>query len=345
MGGYRIWMQVAGHGDPTVVFESGGGNDSSVWASVEPQIRAHAAVRTVVYDRAGLGKSEPAPGPYAIDHEVGALERALHKCGVRGPLVLVSHSYGGFVSTLMAASDRHVVGIVFVDANLGSFFDKAEVDHLLAKYTPQFDAFQKAKPELARVMIPIMQAYPDTATRVRSVELPLTLPVIDIVAENTWADSPAELTAMRQAHADVRGGLTRARSVVCQGQRPLRHARPPRARHRDDRAHGEVGAHETPRLPNHEVRRALRLLVRLGLPEFRMLRLAGRDERGTHLRQRQLGFVGRRGAAHDGINAIHVQPIAGFVVALDEACLLAGRGDLGARSRALFRRLCRGLCA
>jgi hypothetical protein len=27
------------------------------------------------------------------------------------------------------------------------------------------------------------------------------LPVIDIVAENTWADSPEELTAMRQAHA------------------------------------------------------------------------------------------------------------------------------------------------
>lgn len=200
VGGYRIWMQVAGHGDPTVVFESGGGSGSSVWAGVEPQIRSHAGVRTVLYDRAGLGQSEPAPGPYAIDHEVGALERALHKCGVHGPLVLVSHSYGGFVSTLMAASDRHVVGIVFVDANLGSFFDKAEVDHLLAKYTPQFDAFQKAQPELARTMIPIMQAYPDTATRVRSVELPLTLPVIDIVAENTWADSPQELTAMRQAH-------------------------------------------------------------------------------------------------------------------------------------------------
>ena len=217
VGGYRIWMQVAGHGDPTVVFESGGGSDSSVWASVEPQIRTHAAVRTVLYDRAGLGKSEPAPGPYAIDHEVGALERALHKCGVRGPLVLVSHSYGGFVSTLMAASDRHVVGIVFVDANLGSFFDKAEVDRLLAKYTPQFDAFQKAKPELARVMIPLMQAYPDTATRVRSVELPLTLPVIDIVAENTWADSPQELTAMRQAHAEFVAASPAREALFAQG--------------------------------------------------------------------------------------------------------------------------------
>jgi pimeloyl-ACP methyl ester carboxylesterase len=217
VGGYRIWMQVAGKGEPTVVFESGGGDDSSAWASVEPQVRAHAQVRTVLYDRAGLGKSDPAPGPYAIDHEVGALERALHKCGVRGSVVLVSHSYGGFVSTLMAASDRHVVGIVFVDANLGSFFDKAEVDHLLAKYTPQFDALQRAKPELARVMIPLMQAYPDTATRVRSVDLPRSLPVIDIVAEKTWADSPEELTGMRRAHADFVAASPTREAVFANG--------------------------------------------------------------------------------------------------------------------------------
>lgn len=217
VGGYRIWTQVAGQGEPTVVFENGGGDDSSAWASVEPQVRARTGVRTVLYDRAGLGKSEPAPGPYAIDHEVGALERALHKCGVRGPLVLVSHSYGGFVSTLMAASDRQVVGIVFVDANLGSFFDRGEVDRILAKYTPQFDGLRRAKPELARVMIPLMQAYPDTAKRVRSVEIPLTLPLIDIVAENTWADSPEELAAMRRAHADFVAASPAREAVFANG--------------------------------------------------------------------------------------------------------------------------------
>jgi pimeloyl-ACP methyl ester carboxylesterase len=217
VGGYRLWMQVAGKGEPTVVFESGGGNDSSAWASVEPQIREQASVRTVLYDRAGLGKSEPNPGPYAIDHEVAALERALHKCGVRGPLVVVSHSYGGFVSTLMAAADRHVVGMVLVDANLGSFFDKAEVDSILSKYTPQFDAFRKAKPELARVMIPLMEAYPETATRVRSVALPLTLPVIDIVAEKTWADTPEELASMRRAHADFVAASPAREAVFASG--------------------------------------------------------------------------------------------------------------------------------
>jgi pimeloyl-ACP methyl ester carboxylesterase len=67
VGGYRIWMHVRGRGAPTVVFESGGGDDSSVWSKIEPQVRRRNAVATVVYDRAGLGRSEPKPGSYRID--------------------------------------------------------------------------------------------------------------------------------------------------------------------------------------------------------------------------------------------------------------------------------------
>jgi pimeloyl-ACP methyl ester carboxylesterase len=114
VGGYKLWMQVAGVGELTVVFESGGGDDSSVWAKIEPEIRRD-GVRTVVYDRAGLGQSDLKSGPYSIDHEARGLERALDKCGVRGPIVLVAHSYGGFVSALVAAEDLRVVGLVFVE--------------------------------------------------------------------------------------------------------------------------------------------------------------------------------------------------------------------------------------
>src|ERR1700722_12706506 len=39
VGGYKLWMQVAGVGEPAVVFESGGGDDSSVWAKIESEIR------------------------------------------------------------------------------------------------------------------------------------------------------------------------------------------------------------------------------------------------------------------------------------------------------------------
>lgn len=34
-GGYGLWMQSRGEGAPTVVFESGGGEDSSEWSSID----------------------------------------------------------------------------------------------------------------------------------------------------------------------------------------------------------------------------------------------------------------------------------------------------------------------
>lgn len=201
VGGRRLWTDLEGSGAPTIVFESGGGNDASAWATIEPAVRRRAGVRTFVYDRAGLGRSEPTPGAYHVDDEAQALQRALDGRGVRGPIVLVAHSYGGFIAELLAASDRRVAGVVLVDANLPAFFDEAEVARLLARYEPQFDALTRAAPDLARVLVPLMRAYPETARRLRGVTFPPSLPTIDLVAERTWVDSADELAAMRRAHA------------------------------------------------------------------------------------------------------------------------------------------------
>jgi pimeloyl-ACP methyl ester carboxylesterase len=200
VGGYRLWIQIAGRGQPAVVFESGGGDDSSVWAAIEPAVRKF-GVRTITYDRAGLGRSELKPGSYHIDDEAAGLERALDLCGVRRPIVLVAHSYGGFVSTLVAAHDPRVAGIVFVDANLADYFGEAQLAELLAEYTPQFAALEQARPKLAAVLVPLMKAYPETVSRLRSVSVPIDLPVIDIVAEHSWAKTPEDAEAMRRVHS------------------------------------------------------------------------------------------------------------------------------------------------
>jgi pimeloyl-ACP methyl ester carboxylesterase len=201
VGGYRIWMRKAGRGSPTIVFESGAGDNSSVWSSIEPKIRRRKSVTTVLYDRAGLGRSEPKPGPYRIDDEVAALRTALSACEVHGPVVFVTHSYGGFVSMLTAAVDPRVAGLVLVDANLPGFFDEAEVARLMARFTPPIGELTQAAPRIAKTMVPLMLAMSETARRVDATELPLPLPVIDIVAEKTWVESPEEVSAMRREHA------------------------------------------------------------------------------------------------------------------------------------------------
>jgi pimeloyl-ACP methyl ester carboxylesterase len=215
VGGRRLWTSVTGGGSPTVVFEAGGGDDSAVWAEIEPEVRERNAVRTFVYDRAGLGRSDPPPaGAYRIDDEANALVLALDARSVSGPIVLVAHSYGGFVATLVAASDPRAAGAVLVDANLAAFFDEAEVERLLALYTPQFPALEEQAPELARVMIPLMRAYPETARRLRAVEYPASLPTIDLVAEHSWGATPEQNGAMRRVHADFVAAAPDTREAV-----------------------------------------------------------------------------------------------------------------------------------
>jgi pimeloyl-ACP methyl ester carboxylesterase len=212
-----LWSSLRGTGSPTVVFEAGGGEDSSVWDELEPEVRAGNHVQTMVYDRAGLGRSGPTPPPYRIDDEADALRRELDRHGVTARVVLVAHSYGGFVATIVAATDPRVAGVVLVDANVAGFFDDAQIERLLQTYRPQFAALEQAAPELARVMIPLMEAYPATVARLRQVDIPAPTPTIDIVAERTWVETADEIEAIRRAHHDFVAASPHRRAVFAEG--------------------------------------------------------------------------------------------------------------------------------
>ena len=214
VGGRRLWTCVKGEGAPTVVFEAGGGDDSSVWTAIEPEVRRRNGVTTLVYDRAGLGKSDPPlEGEYRIGDEAEALVRMLDVRSPAEPILLVAHSYGGFMATLVA-SDPRLAGVVLVDANLPAYFDEAFVERLVATYTPQFPELERRAPDLARVMIPLMRAYPDTARAVRAVDYPTKLPTIDIVAEHSWGETTEDNNEIRRVHADFAAAAPEARELV-----------------------------------------------------------------------------------------------------------------------------------
>ena len=225
-GGDGLWMEVAGVGRLTVVFEAGGGETSTAWAGIEPTVRA-LGVRTLTYDRAGLGRSEPATGPYRVEAETEALQRVLTACGIEGPVILVAHSYGGFIALLTAVEDRRIAGLVLVDAVLPEYFDEATLAALLAEYRPQYDALRQAAPALAAVMIPIVEAYPATVDRVGSARLPDGLPVIDIVAGDPMPDTGEGDAAWRRAHAAFVAAGPNREAVVAEGSgHPVNRDRP-----------------------------------------------------------------------------------------------------------------------
>lgn len=195
-----LWMQVAGEGTLSVVFISGNGNDHRVWADIEPQVRS-VGVRTVIYDRAGLGQSPLKEGAYHVADEAAAMLQTLSAHGVDGPLLIVAHSYGGLIATLTAHENPAVKGMVFVDALLPADLSPDVVAGVLAEYTPRFAGLEAAAPALAKAIIPIVQGYPETADYVQSVPIAASLPFIDITAGTTWVSAEDDIAHVRKVHA------------------------------------------------------------------------------------------------------------------------------------------------
>lgn len=98
---------------PTVVFEAGAAATRSTWALVQTRVAEFAPA--VVYDRAGLGRSEPDPVGRTLDRMADDLNDLLDALGAPS-FILVGHSAGGPIVRL-AASRRpdRVAGLVLVD--------------------------------------------------------------------------------------------------------------------------------------------------------------------------------------------------------------------------------------
>lgn len=118
VGGFRMHLDVRGEsrGKPTVVLEAGLGSFSANWHWVQQALMEHA--RVVAYDRAGLGWSDPSPGPRDAGTMAAELHTALQTAGIEGPYVLAGHSFGGLVVRAFAELHRpETAGLVLVDAS------------------------------------------------------------------------------------------------------------------------------------------------------------------------------------------------------------------------------------
>ncbi len=96
---YLHFKIVKGNGTP-ILFESGNGDDGSVWEDILEPIQDSTGATLITYDRAGLGKSEIDTMSINFKQEIKDLKYALKKLGFNKDLFIVSHSFGGFYSTL-----------------------------------------------------------------------------------------------------------------------------------------------------------------------------------------------------------------------------------------------------
>ena len=96
--------------------------------------------RVCIYDRAGIGQSEPAPaGERRTPRtQVRELHELLRAAGVAPPYVVVGHSWGGFLARLFAHDyPNDTVGIVLVDATTFPYLTPTALQHLPRKHTKE----------------------------------------------------------------------------------------------------------------------------------------------------------------------------------------------------------------
>ena len=133
---HKMHIYGEGNGALTVVFTVGSGTPCAYTDYYYIQKELSKSVRTVTYDRAGYGLSEPTSAPRTVDQQVDDLHKLLNKSGEKPPYVLVGHSLSSLeVIRYAQLFPEEVSGIVLIDGGNPTYYaDYNETSAMLRKW-------------------------------------------------------------------------------------------------------------------------------------------------------------------------------------------------------------------
>ncbi|MDQ6799360.1 MAG: alpha/beta fold hydrolase [Acidobacteriota bacterium] len=184
--GRNVRIRVEGTGSPAVIFESGfGGDGLNSWAPIFPEIAK--LTRAFAYDRAGIGKSDPATVPRTYNAIASELHAVLQHQKVAPPYILVGHSYGGaLVRTFYALYPSEVSGIVFVDPITEQMF-QGDAKKLVGEQEAMIgNSPAGVRAEWDFLKSETLTEFP-ILTKMRKPNVPMTLLVARVNRPNGWA--------------------------------------------------------------------------------------------------------------------------------------------------------------
>ena len=220
VGGYQLHFRVIPGQGLAILLESGGGMDSTEWNALAPRLARETGATVIAYDRAGFGQSDLPETPYDLREDTAALWRGLRSLGLDRDLVLVGHSYGGFLIRFEAAEHPEAVrGLVFVDPFTVEFVDALGVEYCNNHPMMGKLPFDASRPEtlskLQRALVRMVGAprrnLAEKMAVVRKAVVPAGIPVRVITSGTAWLPNPDELRAWRGSHerftASIKGAL------------------------------------------------------------------------------------------------------------------------------------------
>jgi pimeloyl-ACP methyl ester carboxylesterase len=170
IGGRSLYIECRGDGSPTILFLHGfAGDRTHGYHLFDGYADRH---RVCVYDRAGMGLSDPAESVQSGADIIDDLTRLLEAADVPGPHLLVANSFGGVLAEIFAGEQPdEVAGMVLVDASLHA---DADLDRYFAD-RGEFD-LEEMKAEFASGPEPIHWTIHDEAREAldRIPDVPIT---------------------------------------------------------------------------------------------------------------------------------------------------------------------------
>lgn len=214
VGGHRLAFEVReGRLPLAIVLEAGGGADASSWGSMPDSLAARTDATVVVYDRAGLGRSELGPRDLTPAEETRHLRTALDRLGAPEPTLVVGHSYGAMLALDFA--DRYperVVGLVLIDP-MNPRFVKATGDFVRST-APDID---DPATDRERTLVRMTRTFDRLLHRVGKAEPELDLPMTVITAGEPWWGPDSIDAAWRASHEATAAARPNRRLVIAAG--------------------------------------------------------------------------------------------------------------------------------
>jgi pimeloyl-ACP methyl ester carboxylesterase len=222
VGGYKLNFRIIRGTGPVILLESGGGMDSTEWEALAPLLWRETGATVVAYDRAGFGKSDLPETKYDLHDDTEALWRGLGLLGLDHDLILVGHSYGGFLIRFEAGEHASSVkGLVFVDPFTLELVDTMGVEETNNKMGKlSFDISQPEKlTKYQRALVRMVGApgsnLAEKCAVARKVVFPQGLPVRVITSGKEWL-SPEDQKLWRESHERLTASIGGAKLFVAE---------------------------------------------------------------------------------------------------------------------------------
>lgn len=225
VGGYNLNFRIILGQGPTILLESGGGMDSTEWNALAPRLAQETGATVIAYDRAGFGKSDLPETKYDLREDTAALWRGLQSLGLDRNLILVGHSYGGFLIRFEAAEHPDTVrGVVFVDPFTVEFVETFGIEYCNNHPMMGKLPFDTSRPETLnkwqRASIRMVGApgsnLAEKIAVMRKAAFPGGIPVRVITSGIAFLPKPEEQKAWRESHERLTASVKGAMLIVAE---------------------------------------------------------------------------------------------------------------------------------